>query len=124
MTAILSPNYGWIVTHMIERDGWRYEIVDCNEKQIVIGTEVWYGDPPQEDKESAKGKVVAIGVPDVDFNDEKMRPELYCPKLTIVFGNQETEIANTTNATRSNWSHYPDGPNEYTFQADDLEVVE
>lgn len=100
------------------------KVVDGNGAEVVVGVRVIYG-APMTAAEAAKqtGTVVEVTDWDVDYDDDLGRGRLYPPKVKVRFDDGDEETASTYDDTRITWSCYPDGPDEYLFVADDVEVV-
>jgi hypothetical protein len=90
----------------------RFQDVDGN--AIVIGTKVELAFVP--------ATVVALGEPDGDVDGYGRSVEIP-PSLTVRFANGDEVQVPTSNVTRLTWADYPDGPDEWTYEAhDELEV--
>lgn len=92
-------------------------IVDWKGADLLIGSRVLYG---TGDVAVVKG----ISDFDVDHDDRIGRARLYPPTVTVRFemGGDEEQVP-THDETPISWQSYPDGPEEYVFAADDLEII-
>ena len=98
-------------------------ITDWREQPIRLFDRVLYGEPLRGEFQRAVCTVVAISDPDADYDDELQRGVEYPPRVTVVFSSGERDEVSTFNVTRPTWADYPDGPDEWTYQADDLELL-
>lgn len=99
-------------------------IVDANGLVVKVGDTVLFGDPKTSDEIAAQtGVVFEITDYDVDYNDDLMRAEQYPPKVKIRLPNGDVEMTSTHDATPISWAEYPDGPDVWIFQADDIVMV-
>jgi hypothetical protein len=96
-------------------------IVDWKQKPLQVGTRVIFGGPSTtEEIARHTGVVTKITEPDADYDDNAGCGVLYSPKVTVRFDGGDIDEASTYDITRATGPDYPD---EYTWQADDLEVA-
>lgn len=92
-------------------------IVDCKGTTVVVGTRVLWGD-------ETPATVVGITEMDADYDDELGRGVMIPPKVTVRFQDGTEDGTSTYDVTPHSWAlSYPDGPDEWLFQCDDIEVV-
>lgn len=94
----------------------KFKVVDCNEAEIKIGTHVKF-----VDEETAI--IIGITDPDGDVNDEGRSIEIPPYVEFKLVSDGTVGAVSTYNITKLTWADYPDGPEEYIYQADDLEKV-
>lgn len=91
-------------------------IQDPHGRPVEVGTRVIFGtDQP--------GVVTAISDVDGDFDDELGRGVMINPRVTVALDAGGTDESTTSDTTKVTWNDYPDGPETYVFEADDLVVA-
>lgn len=94
-------------------------IVDCNGDEVVVGATVLWGDDPGD-----VCVVVKITEADADYDDDLGRGVLYPPKVTVRFPDGTVDGTTCYDVTQHSLANsYPDGPDVWVYQCDDIQVV-
>jgi hypothetical protein len=92
-------------------------IIDYAKRPILVGTRIIFGGFTDQ-----RGVVTKITEYDVDYDDDLGRGRIFEPKVYVRLDDGSEEWSRTINVTNITWGSYPDGPDEYVFEANDLEV--
>lgn len=113
-----------------------FRVLDIDDRVITVGCKVDYDD-------GRVGIVTHISEPDADYDDNLQRGVMYAPVVVVGFTVEEClrlytldfyqvekymphaqyERIESFDVTKLTWADYPDGPQVYNFQVDDLKVL-
>jgi len=102
----------------------RVTVTDYAGEELKPGSFALYGAPGDgDDPRDYVVIVTSISDPDGDYDDELGRGVEITPRVSVRFASGDEDRVVSRNVTPITWACYPDGPEDVTYEVDDLELL-